>query len=140
MRVAHPMTESTTDHDGNDPVTGNNDPVTGSDTAGTLERTDDDTSTLHALAVASVALSGLGFLTLLRLADQRERTPARALGLFFTTSVESVSGGVLGLYAASRFRDSDQPGKGFLVAAAGAVLGVITTALNVNWMRTRRRI
>ena len=35
------------------------------------------------LAVTSGALSGLGFLTLLSLADRRDRTPARELGLLF---------------------------------------------------------
>jgi hypothetical protein len=133
MAVANPMTDPMTENDSNGSAPLGETPVS-------LNGTGDDKTTLHALAVGSVALSGLGFLTLLRLADRRDRTPARALGLFFTTSVESVSGGILGLYAASRFRDAEQPGKGFLLAAAGAVLGVITTALNVNWMRTRRRL
>ncbi len=30
--------------------------------------------------------------------------------------------------------------KEFLIAAAGTVLGIITTILNFNWMRTRRRL
>jgi hypothetical protein len=130
MGVAKPMTDDTTE----------NTPMTEDDDVSLNGSGDEEASTLNALAVASVALSGLGFLTLLRLADRRERTPARALGLFFTTSVESVSGGVLGLYAASRFRSGETPSKGFLVAAAGAVLGVVTTLLNINWMRTRRRV
>ena len=130
MGVAKPMTDDTTE----------NTMITEGDDASLNGSGDEEASTLNALAVASVALSGLGFLTLLRLADRRERTPARALGLFFTTAVESVSGAVLGLYAASRFRNSETPSKGFLTAAAGAVLGVITTVLNINWMRTRRRV
>ena len=92
------------------------------------------------LAVASLALSAIGFLTLLRLADRRERTPFRALGLFFATTLESTSGTALGLVAAGRSRETGRAGKGFILAAAGTVLGVITTVLNFNWMRTRRRV
>lgn len=92
------------------------------------------------LAVASIALSGLGFVTLLRLADRRDRTPAAALGLFFATSIETVTGTMLGLRAASHASHSKQPGKGLLLGASGAVLGIITTIMNLNWMRTRRRL
>ena len=92
------------------------------------------------LAVASVALSAVGFLTLLRLADRRDRSPFRALGLFCATTLESGGGAVLGLVAAGRSKETGRLGKGFLVAALGTVLGVITTVLNFNWMRTRRRI
>jgi mannose/fructose/N-acetylgalactosamine-specific phosphotransferase system component IIC len=94
----------------------------------------------NSLAVASVALSALGFLTLLRLADRRERTPFRALGLFCATTLESISGTVLGLVAAKRGKETGRTGRGFLIAAAGTVLGVITTILNFNWMRTRRKV
>jgi hypothetical protein len=85
-------------------------------------------------------LSGLGFLTLLKLADRRDRSPAAALGLFFATSLETIGGTALGLVAASRASDAEQPGKGMLLGASGAVLGIITTVLNFNWMRTRRRL
>jgi hypothetical protein len=91
------------------------------------------------LGVVAIALSGMGFFTLLKLADRRERSPASALGLFFATSLETVGGTVLGLVAASRASDSEQSGQGLLLGAAAAVLGVITTVLNFNWMRTRRR-
>ena len=101
---------------------------------------DDHDDSSNVLAVASIALSGLGFLTMLRLADRRDRTPAKALGLFFATSLETVSGTVLGLVAASQASDSEQPGKGLLFGAPGAVLGIITTLLTFNWMRTRRRL
>lgn len=94
----------------------------------------------NSLAVASAALSAIGFLTLLRLADRRDRSPFRALGLFGATTLEAAGGTVLGLVAAGRSRETGHLGKGFLVAAAGTVLGVITTILNFNWMRTRRRI
>ena len=99
-----------------------------------------DQQSADALALASVALSAVGFLTLLRLADRRDRTPFRALALFFATSLESVTGTVLGLKAVGRAREGSGPTRGLLLGAAGAVLGVITTMLNVNWMRTRRRI
>jgi len=100
---------------------------------------EDRDDSVNVLAVASIALSGLGFLTLLRLADKRDRTPASALGLFFTTSLATISGTVFGLVAASQANDSEQPGKGLLIGASGAVLGIITTLLNLNWVRTRRR-
>jgi hypothetical protein len=92
------------------------------------------------LAVASVALSGVGFLTLLRLADRRERAPITALSLFFATTLESLAGTTLGLVAARRASDTPGPSKGMLLGAAGAVLGIITTILNFNWMRIRRRL
>lgn len=46
----------------------------------------------------------------------------------------------LGLVAAGQNKDSERVTKGFLVAAAGTVLGIITTILNFNWVRTRRRL
>ena len=99
-----------------------------------------DEQLTNSLAVASIALSAIGFLTLLRLADRRERTPFRALSLFFATTLESTGGTVLGVMAAGRSRERAPTGKGFLLAAAGTVLGVITTVLTFNWMRTRRRV
>jgi hypothetical protein len=99
-----------------------------------------ETSAMSLLAVASVALSALGFVTLLSLADRRDRTPARALGLFFATSLETIAGTVLGFAAVNQARHSQQSGKGLFLGATGAVLGIITTVMNFNWMRTRRRI
>jgi mannose/fructose/N-acetylgalactosamine-specific phosphotransferase system component IIC len=99
-----------------------------------------DEKLTNSLAVASVALSAIGFLTLLRLADRKERTPFRALGLFFATTLESTGGTVLGVMAAGRSKEKAPTGKGFVLAAAGTVLGVITTVLTFNWMRTRRRV
>jgi hypothetical protein len=94
------------------------------------------------LALASVALSSMGFMTLLRLADRRDRSPAKALGLFLATTVESTVGTGLGIHAIRRSR-GDEPGahpRNFAIAAAGVVIGVITSALNLNWMRTTRRV
>jgi hypothetical protein len=96
-------------------------------------------NTIDVLAVVSVALSASGFLTLLKLADRRDRSPARALALFFATSAESIGGSVLGLKAVSRARDA-RANRNLLLGASGAVLGIITTLLNLNWMRTRRRV
>jgi hypothetical protein len=93
------------------------------------------------MGALSVALSAVGFLTLLRLADRRERSPAHGLGLFAATSIESISGAVLGLKVVGQSRDvGGRPTRGLLLGAAGAVLGVVTTMLNLNWMRTRRRL
>ena len=116
-------------------------PQNDSSSDGMLESSPEDGERIDLMAVASVVLSGAAFLTLLKLADRRDRTPARALGLFFTTSVESVTGTALGLSAVGRARDVEmvRPSRNLLLAAAGSVLGVLTTLLNINWMRTRRR-
>jgi len=104
-------------------------------------RTDlDEQDGLDPLALASVALSSVGFLTLLRLADRRDRSPAAGLGLFLATTLESTGGTALGLVAAGRNKHPDRLTRSFLFAAAGSVLGIITTVLNFNWMRTRRRL
>jgi hypothetical protein len=92
------------------------------------------------LGAVSVGLSFLGFLTLLRLADRRDRSPARGLGLFLATSLESIGGTALGMMAVGRSRDGGRPTRGLLLGAAGTVLGIVTTLLNLNWMRTRRRL
>jgi hypothetical protein len=107
---------------------------------GTLGSPSEEGDRIDLMAVASVLLSSAAFLTLLKLADRRDRTPARALGLFVATSLESVSGTALGLSAAGRARDAGRPSRNLLLATAGSVLGVLTTLLNINWMRTRRRI
>lgn len=92
------------------------------------------------LPFVSVALSALGFMTLLRLADRRDRTPAKALGLFVATTLESTLGTALGITAVTRSRQSDGLSRGLLLGAAGTILGVLTTIMNFNWMRTRRRL
>jgi hypothetical protein len=99
-----------------------------------------EAESIDTAAVASVALSAVSFLTLLKLADRRDRSPARALGLFLATSAESITGTVLGVQAIGRAREVGRPNKNLLLAAAGVVLGIITSLLNVNWMRTRRRL
>ena len=106
-------------------------------TEGLDESTGDERQVIDALAVASVALSAIGFLTLLRLADHRDRSPAAGVGLFLATTLESTGGTALGLVAAGRTRNPNHVTKGFVFATAGTVLGVITTILNFNWMRTR---
>jgi hypothetical protein len=102
-------------------------------TPGTAETPD-------ALPVVSAALSALGFLTLLRLADRRDRSPAKALGLFLATSLESTLGTALGFKAVKRSRGSEGLSHGLVLSATGIVVGVLTTVLNFNWMRTRRRL
>ena len=114
-------------------------PRNDSSSDGMLESSPEDGERIDLMAVASVVLSAAAFLTLLKLADRRDRTPARALGLFVTTSVESVTGTALGLSAVGRARDDGRPSRNLLLATAGSVLGVLTTLLNINWMRTRRR-
>lgn len=92
------------------------------------------------LGFASIALSGFGFLTLLRLVDRRDRTPASALGLFLVTTFATISGTLFGLVSVRRAKDAEPSRKGLLFGFLGAALGVITTALSFNWMRTRRRL
>lgn len=111
-------------------------PETDGDGAGTL----DAGEPTDAVSLASVVLSVVGFLTLLRLADRRDRSPAKALGLFLATTTESTLGTALGVVAIKRSRPEDRISRGFLMAAAGTVLGVITTVMNLNWMRTKRRL
>jgi hypothetical protein len=96
--------------------------------------------TTDPLPFVSAALSALGFMTLLRLADRRDRSPARALGLFLATSLESTLGTALGVRAVARSRQADGLSRGLLLGAAGTILGVLTTVMNFNWMRTRRRL
>jgi hypothetical protein len=59
--------------------------------------------------------------------------------LFLATTAESIAGTILGVSAVKRVSDAG-PSPNLLLAAGGLVLGVITSLLNLNWMRTRRRI
>lgn len=99
-----------------------------------------DDQRVELFGTLSAGLAVLSFLTLLRLADRRDRTPFRALGLFLTTTAESIAATVLGAKAVAQRGESDQVSRGFVLGAAGTVLGVITTLLTFNWMRTRRRM
>jgi hypothetical protein len=116
------------------------DPDTAPGADGLPQEMDEPPDRTEFVAGVSVALSAMGFMTLLRLADRRDRSPARGLFLFLATSVESIGGTVLGMMAVGRSRDSGRPTRGVLLGAAGTVLGIVTTVLNVNWMRTRRRL
>jgi hypothetical protein len=60
--------------------------------------------------------------------------------LFLATSLESTVGTALGVTAVKRSRQSDGLSRGLLLGAAGTLLGVLTTVMNFNWMRTRRRL
>ena len=99
-----------------------------------------DDQRVELLGAASTALAVVSFLTLVKLADRRDRTPLRALGLFFATTAESVTATALGATAVTQAQQSNRFSRGYLLGAAGTVIGVITTLLNFNWMRTRRRI
>jgi hypothetical protein len=112
----------------------------GQDAGGDGDGAPDAAEVGEAISFASFALSALGFMTLLRLADRRDRSPVKALGLFMATTLESTTGTVLGAMAVSRHREANGLSRGLLVGAAGTVLGIITTALNFNWMRTKRRL
>jgi hypothetical protein len=117
--------------------THNGDPFPDADADGGAPGTADPTDPLP---LVSAALSALGFLTLLRLADRRDRSPAKALGLFLATSLESTLGTALGFAAVKRSRKAEGLSRGLLLSATGIVLGVLTTVMNFNWMRTRRRL
>jgi hypothetical protein len=110
---------------------------TGDGDAPSIEEPEDP---VNVLGGASVALSAVGFLTLLRLADRRDRAPARTFGLFLTTSLATIIGTVFGLIAVRHATDSEQPGKGLLLGASGAMLGIITTLLSIRRMRIRHRL
>lgn len=99
----------------------------------------DPSGAIDSMSLASMILSGLSFLTLLRLADRRDRSPAKALGLFLATTSESIGGTVLGFRAIKRSPDTKLD-RNFALAGFGTVLGIITSLLNLNWMRTRRRL
>ena len=102
--------------------------------------TSDEDQNMELLGAASAGLGVLGFLTLLRLADRRDRSPFRALMLFFATTAESTGATVLGALVISKSPRGAASTRGLLLGAAGTVLGALTTVLNFNWMRTRRRI
>lgn len=93
----------------------------------------------NGLAVVSAILSGMGFLTLLKLADRSNRTPAKALGLFLATSLESTGGTIVGLTALRQIRSTEAHLRGRLLAAAGVAVGALTSVLTLNWMRMERR-
>jgi hypothetical protein len=96
----------------------------------------------RALSLASLALSSVSFLTLLRLADRSDRSPARALRLFLVLVTECVGGTALGVAALRSREDGEGEGPGgaeTAAAAAGTLLGIVTMLLTFNWMRTRRR-
>ena len=97
-------------------------------------------SELNRLGIASLAVSSTGFLTMLKMADRRTRTPARALLLFLATTLEFASGILLGARALQQIGDPDRHERGVLPAAAGIVIGVVTSLLTFNWMRTKRRM
>ena len=105
-----------------------------------VEESGADDQRVELLGTLSAGLAVLSFLTLLRLADRRDRTPLRALGLFFATTTESITATALGATAVTQREDADQLSRGFVLGAAGALLGIITTLLNFTWLRTRRRI
>jgi hypothetical protein len=108
------------------------------DERGAEEGPDDTDADL--LGAASAGLGALGFLTLLRAADRRERTPARSLGLWLAATAESQGAVLLGALAVSKRRGSGVPGRGVILGAAGVVLGSLSLVLNLNWLRTRRRV
>jgi len=88
---------------------------------------------------ASAGLGVLGFFTLLRLADRRNRSPARTLSLWLAATAESKGALVLGALAIKKCRVAGTRSRGVLLAAVGVVLGSLSLVLNLNWMRSRRR-
>ncbi len=99
----------------------------------------DEDQQVDLLGAASAGLGVLGFLTLLRLADRRDRSLGRGLLLWLAATAESKTALLLGAVAITRARRSGAPGRGFLFAAVGVVLGSLSLMLNLNWLRTRRR-
>jgi len=128
--MAFPMRDHDTDlaaeYDGEMPLPKQGEPATAARQSG--------------LAVVSAILSGMGFLTLLKLADRSNRTPAKALGLFLATSLESTGGTIVGLTALRQIRSTEPHQRGRMLAAAGVAVGVLTSVLTLNWMRMERRM
>jgi hypothetical protein len=95
-----------------------------------------DQGSVDALALASVGLSAISFVTFFNLADRRT-TPLRGFGYFLMTSAESLTGTVLGVMAVRRADKIGRPPRAFFLGVVGAALGGFTTLLNFNFMRTR---
>ena len=93
----------------------------------------------NGLAVVLAVVSGMGFLTLLKLVGRSNRTPARALGLFGMTSLESGAGMLIGFTALRQIHATEPRPPGGILALLGVAVGAITSVLTFNWMRLERR-
>ena len=89
---------------------------------------------------ASAGLGVLSFFTLLRLGNGRERSPLRTLAVWLAATAEANGATVLGALAIKKNRATGVPSRGLLLAAVGVVLGSFSLVLDLNFLRTRRRV
>ncbi len=95
---------------------------------------------LNRLGIGSFAVSGIGFLTFIKMTDRSTRTPAKGLGLFLATTIGFAGGTIMRIVALNQIRHAESHERGLLAAIAGVAIGSLTGLLTLNWLRTARQL